>query len=356
MEVAVDAEYIRQLVSRFPRISLAYLPTPLYDAARLTGVLGGPRIYIKRDDLTGLALGGNKPRKLEFLLEDALSQGADCVILSAAAQSNMVRITAAAAVRLGMDAYLVLRSVSEREPIQGNLLLSHLFGAHVTLIPTKDPYSQLSIDTMEQIAEELRAQGRNPYTIDLRYQSAPLAAMGYVLAASELDDQIAMLDDRPTHVFVAVGSGTTQAGLLLGSTLLGSSYQVVGISVQKPAEWILPRIQDKVAGAAELLGVQNPVGVEQILVDDRWIGVEYGVPSLDGIEALKLVARTEGIVLDPAYSAKAMAGLIGWIREGRLGKGDVAVFVHTGGTPALFAWADTIASHLMDVQFKGSGE
>lgn len=342
----VDTNSVRELVARLPRIHLADLPTPLYDAARLSKALGGPRIYIKRDDLTGFALGGNKPRKLEFLMADALSKESDCVILSAAAQSNMVRMTAAAAARLGMDAYLVLRSMSDDEPIQGNLLLDHLFGAHITLIPTNDPYSQLSVDTMDQLATDLRSQGRKPYIIDLRYQSAPLAAAGYVSAACELADQFGVLGIEPTHVFLPVGSGTTQAGLLLGTTLLGSNYRVVGVSVQKPVDWMNPRVRDKLGKAALLLGAAMPPSDVEIVVDDRWIGREYGVPSMDGIEAMKLMARTEGIVLDPVYSGKGMAGLIGWIRESRLGANDTVVYIHTGGIPALFSLADQISPYL----------
>ncbi len=344
----MDTNYIKGLASKLPRVELAYLPTPLDYAAHLSESLGVGKIYIKREDMTGLALGGNKARQLEFLLGDAQACGADCIILSAAAQSNMVRITVAAAAKLGMDAYPVLRSSADPEPAQGNLLLDYLLGAKITLISTQEPYSQLSVDVMNEMARDLRRKGRTPYIIDVRYHSGPLAAIAYALAAAELEEQFETLNIHPSHIFVTISSGTTQAGLLLGAAILEGRYQVVGISAQKPSDWICPRIREKASQAAKLLDshMNHPITDDTILVDDRWIGKEYGVPSRESIEAVNLVARSEGVLLDPVYSGKGMSGLIGWAREGKLTRKDTVVFIHSGGVPALFTWADVLSRDL----------
>lgn len=341
---------LRQLLGRIPRVDLAFQPTPLQELPRLSQLLGGPRILIKRDDLTGLAFGGNKPRKLEFMMADALAQGADTIVTSAAAQSNMLRMTCAAARQLGLDIHLVMRGTGQ-EPIQGNLLLDYLFGADMTFIKTTDPYSQLSVDVMQRIVDGLRAKGRKPYVIDMRYQSGALATLGYVWASAELAEQLASMGiDSPT-VICSTGSGTTQGGLLLGGELLGASFKPVGMSVQQSTERMVPRVVEKVQSAAALLGVETCLTAAQVAIDDRWIGPAYGVATPEGIEAIKLLARTEGIVLDPVYSGKGFSGLIGQIREGRLTSADTAVFIHTGGTPALFAYAGELAS-----QFRSPGQ
>jgi D-cysteine desulfhydrase family pyridoxal phosphate-dependent enzyme len=338
---------LEERLRRLPRVPLAHLPTPLEEAKQLSALLGGPRILIKRDDLTGLALGGNKPRKLEFLMADALAQGADAIVISAAAQSNMVRMTCAAAAKLGLDIYPVLRG-TEDEEVQGNLLLDHLFGAHITFIHTTDPYSQLSLDTMNRLMAELKARGRRPYVIDMRYASGPLAAVGFVAASVELARQLAELSLQPSHLFVSTGSGTTQAGLVLGAALLRLPYQVVGVSVQQSADKMNPRIAEKVTGAASLLGIAESLSEAPIVVDDEYIGEAYGVPTAAGTEALKLLARSEGIILDPVYTDKGLSGLIGWIRQGRLSRSDTVIFLHTGGVPALFAHSHEIAPALQE--------
>jgi D-cysteine desulfhydrase family pyridoxal phosphate-dependent enzyme len=337
---------LEERLRRLPRVSLAQLPTPLEEAPRLSEHLGGPRILVKRDDLTGFALGGNKPRKLEFLMADAIAQGADAIVISAAAQSNMVRMTSAAAAKLGLDLYAVLRGKPDAE-VQGNLLLDVLFGAQVTFIDTTDPYSQLSVDTMNGIMAELKARGRRPYLLDMRYASGPLAAIGFVAASVELARQLASLDVRPTHLFLATGSGTTQAGLILGAGLLGLGYQIVGISVQQPADSMVPRIAEKVRGAAGLLGIATPPSAAPVL-DDGYIGEAYGVPTPAGTEALTMIARREGIVMDPVYTGKGLSGLVGWIRQGRLSSRDTAIFLHTGGVPSLFAQGPLIAPALRE--------
>lgn len=328
---------IEKLLGDFPRLKLADLPTPLHFASRLGAELGVPNLFIKRDDLTGLALGGNKARKLEFILADAISKGADSIVISAATQSNMIRMTAAACAQLGLDIYAVMRSTTETPPIEGNLLLDALFGANITFIPTLDPYSDMSVKVMENIVISLKAQEKKPYVIDLRYHSAPLAAMGYISAVDELDHQFSTLDRYPEYIFLCTGSGTTQTGLLLGIMLKKLPIKVIGISVQKPAEWIKPRIMEKLKAISELLDIDLRLSENDIVVDDRWIGERYGIPTSEGVNAIKMVGRTEGIVLDPVYSGKGFSGLVGWIEEGSIKPDESVVFLHSGGVPALFA-------------------
>lgn len=325
-----------QSLKSIPKISLTNLPTPLSNASRLGKKLGLSNLYIKRDDLTGLALGGNKVRKLEFLLADALSKGTDSIIISAAAQSNMVRITAAACAKLGLELYAVLRSTDEQAPLEGNLLLDHLFGAKILFIPTLDPYSDLSVQMMNKLKTSLKRQGKSPYIIDLRYHSGALAALGYFAAFEEIELQFKDLGAFPRYIFVCTGSGTTQVGLLLGAILSKLPIEIIGISVQKHADWIIPRMQQKLIESANLLNTDLDISDARIIVDDRWIGKGYGIPSEEGLEAIYLTAESEGILLDPIYSGKGMAGLMGWIREGKIKGDQPVVFLHSGGIPSLF--------------------
>lgn len=337
----LSPQIIQQLLEGIPKVSLAVQPTPLHRLPRLSELVGGPQLFIKRDDLTGLAFGGNKARKLEFLLADALAQGADIIVTSAAAQSNMLRMTCAAARQLGLDIHLVMRGTGQ-EPIQGNLLLCHLFGAEISFIDTADPYSPLSRETMARLVANLKAQGRTPYIIDMRYQSGALATLGYFAAAAELQEQFNRLGLSQPTIVCSTGSGSTQAGLLLAGEVLESNFKVWGISVQQSSAKMRPRILKKVRETADLLGRPSTITPEQILLDDRWIGPAYGVPTPACIEALKLAARTEGIVMDPVYSGKGFSGLLGRIREGGFDPDDQIVFIHTGGTPALFAYAEQL--------------
>ena len=339
------AATLRQLVGNIPRVDIAFQPTPLQELPRFRKMLGGPRIWMKRDDLTGLAFGGNKARKLEFMIADALAQGADVIVTSAAAHSNMLRQTCAACRQYGLDIHLVMRGTGE-EPVQGNLLLDYLFGADMTFIPTKDPYSQLSVDVMNRVVSDLKSRGRHPYVIDMRYGSGALATLGYVWASAELREQFNRLGIEKPTIICSTGSGTTQAGLLLGAELLGADFRIVGVSVQQSTELMIPRIVKKVQDAAVLLGVESALSPEQVVVDDRWIGPAYGVPTPECMEAMRLVAHTEGIVVDPVYSGKGLSGLIGWVREGRLAPSDDVVFIHTGGTPAIFAMTEELVPEL----------
>lgn len=343
--MALTVDELTARLSRYPRAALACLPTPLDDAPRLSQALGGPELLIKRDDLTGLGLGGNKLRKLEFLLADALRKGADTIVTTAAAQSNMCRQTAAAARKLGLDVVLILRG-TEREAVQGNLLLDRVFGAQIHFIEITDPYSDVSTQKMRAVADDLTRAGKHPYIIDLRTISAALAALGYVAGGLELHRQLLERSIAPSHIFVATGSGGTHAGLLLASEMLGRDWRIQGISVQRPADEMRGRVAQKVAEAADLLAWKTAITPDTILIDDGYIGPAYGVTTPAGVEAMALAGRTEGLVMDPTYSGKSFAGLIGHIRQKRVGVGDTIVFIHTGGAPGLFAHAADIAKYL----------
>lgn len=324
-------------LSSFPRVRLADLPTPLHEAFSLREALGGagacPRILIKRDDNTGLALGGNKARKLEFLMAEALLAGADTVITTGGPQSNHARMTAAAARRLGMQPVLLLAGKDPGER-RGNLLLDVLLGADLEFIETHD--DDLLNERLAQIAIEQERRGRRPCVIPLG-GSTPVGALGYAVAMAEILDQADGLGARVDRVFVASGSGGTQAGLCVGALLFESRAQITGISVSRPRRDLAARVAEIAGGCARLLDLDHPFRAADIMVHDDYIGEGYAIPSPSGKEALELLARCEGVILDPVYTAKAMAGLIDLVRRGAFDPDETIVFVHTGGVPALFA-------------------
>ncbi len=328
-----------------PRVSLATLPTPLAEAPRLREALGGPsrcpRILIKRDDLTGLALGGNKARKLEFLLADALAQHADVVVTSGATQSNHARLTAAAARAVGLDCVLVLSARQDDPPLQGNLLLDRLLGATIHFIENADPRYAVAADEVERIAEivdGLTRDGRRPYVIPIG-GSSPIGALGYVAGTLELRDQLAASGIHVDRLYFASGSRGTQAGLELGARAFECAYRLHGIAVSAGEEEKCLRATRLANEAAVLLGLPIRVDPSELFTDQRFIGAGYGIPTAECVEAIKLVARHEAIFLDPVYTGKAMAGLIDDVRRGAIDPHETVVFLHTGGAPALFAHA-----------------
>ncbi len=318
-----------------PRIKLAYLPTPLEEAPRLTECLGGPRIWIKRDDLTGLAMGGNKARKLEFQMGQARARDADVIITVGAPQSNHARMTAAAAKRLGMDAVVVLGGEAP-EFFQGNLLLDRIFGADVRILQTDDDY--ILSATIEDIARQLKQQGRRPFVIP-RGASNAYGAAAYLEAAIEMLSQANAMGIRVDAIVHASTSGGTQSGLYAGTRLTESGVQVIGISAGPKKEVVVKRVLGIVTDLAELLDLQWRPHPDDIIVYDDFVGEKYAVPTPEGLEAIRVLARTEGVLLDPVYSGKGMAGLIGLIASGRFTPDQNVVFWHTGGQPALFAFA-----------------
>lgn len=313
-------------LAELPRVRLATLPTPLQQAPRLSEALG-VEVLVKRDDLTGVGLGGNKVRILEPLLGEALADGADAILTAGGPQSNHAALTALAAARLGLDAHLV-RYGSER-PVahEGNVVLSTLAGARITW--TGDP-DRASVDrALTSLADELRAGGRAPYVVP-RGGATALGATAYVRASIELAAQLDELGVAPTRVFVATGSCGTQAGLVAGMRLLGARLRIVGVTVSRSREECLRRVAALAAQCSELLGIDPPEGEPEVL---DGIGPGYGRPSDAGRAAATLAARTEGLVLDPVFTAKAMAALAERARE----DAGPVVFWHTGGGPTAVA-------------------
>ena len=320
-------------LAEFPRTALATLPTALQPAPRFSEALGGEvNIWIKRDDNSGLAMGGNKARKLEFLMADALQKGCDTVITTGGPQSNHCRITAGAAAKLGLECHLVFGS-GEFADLQGNLLLDELLGAHLHwLEPAED--SDIGQE-MARLAEELAAKGRHPYIIPLGGSTA-LGALGYLYAVREVLQQADSQGLNFAAFLHASGSGGTQAGLLAGVQLHHLSTEVVGVSVSRTKEALEPVVSALTEATLRLFSVSMPKE-ERVEVLDQFVGAGYGVPTEASREALQLLARTEGLIIDPVYTAKAVAGLIHEVRRGRWPRGSNVLFWHTGGSPALFA-------------------
>lgn len=327
-----------------PRFPLATLPTPVTEAAGLRRALGGssrcPRILLKRDDLTGLALGGNKARKLEFLIADALRLGATAVVTTGAVQSNHARMTAAAARVAGLDVALVLTAREPDPPRQGNLLLDHLFGARVHLIPAgDDPRLAVAPDEEQrvgEVVEEMRSRGDRPYVIPVGGSSA-VGALGYVFGTRELVEQLSAAGESPTRLYYASGSRGTQAGLELGSRLFSPSYQLYGIAVSGGEPEKRVRAANAANAAAALVGATATVRPDELSTNQDFFGEGYGIATRGGLEAIALLARHDGVLLDPVYTSKAMAALIAHVRAGVVDPAETIVFLHTGGTPALFA-------------------
>jgi D-cysteine desulfhydrase len=322
-------------LSRFPRRRYIDAPTPLQLLPRLSEHLGGPAIHIKRDDLTALAAGGNKTRKLEFLVADALATGCDTLLTTGAMQSNHCRLTLAAAAREGLRCQLALQPVTP-EPYRtgGNRLLYDILGAE--RIRSLEPGSSAD-SALAEMADDLSRQGRRGYGIPLGGSSA-LGALGYAACAQELLAQIRDRRLSVDRIVCASSSGGTQAGLIAGIAAMGAHVPVAGINVMLPASNRNPAIACLAREALALLGAEPALPDALVTTRDEWLGPAYGVPTPEMIEAVELVARLEGILLDPVYSGKAMAGLIGLIRRGELRQGSDVIFLHTGGTPALFAY------------------
>ena len=324
-----------------PRLALATLPTPLQEAGRLREALGGegrcPRILIKRDDLTTLGLGGNKARKLEYLVADARATGATTLITTGAVQSNHARMTAAAACMAGMRCVLVLTATSDAPAVAGNLLLDKLYGAEIRLVPSIDPMFAVGHDeaVVAQVAEEERAAGRVPYVIPVGGSSG-VGVCGYVGGSAELVAQLAEARITPSRLYYASGSRGTQAGLTLGAKLCEAPYQVYGVAVSGGEPEKIERAKRIANEAAGLLNLSERLEFGDLVTDQNFIGDGYGIPTKEGLEAIALFARTEAVLLDPCYTSKAAAAMVRHIRDGQLGTSETVVFLHTGGMPALF--------------------
>ncbi len=321
------------LLDSIGRVPLAVLPTPRQEAPRLARHLGLSRLLVKRDDATGLAMGGNKARKLEYDLAPVLSGDFDVVVTVGGPQSNHAAMTAAAARRLGLEAKLVLGG-PDFPRRRGNLLLDTLYGAEIRYLVDDDDNDSLG-SGMERWVAELRAGGRRPYAVPLG-GSTGAGALGYVRAARELDAQ---LGPGPVQVVTAVGSCGTFAGLALGARLFLPGARVVGISVSRASAAIATRTAELAGESARLLGIDPLLSACDVECHDAWRG-EYGVATEAGREAILAAARLEGLLLDPVSTGKAMAGLFGLARTGLLDPSVPVVFLHTGGLPILFAFDD----------------
>lgn len=321
-------------LDEIPKVHLANLPTAVEDAPRLAEEIGLSRLLVKRDDNTGLALGGNKARKLEYLMAEAQEMEAQVVLTCGGAQSNHARMTAAAARKLGMECVVFLTDPMP-DVFQGNLLLDAILGAEIRFLPGVN-YEQLEKVMAEEEAR-LISQARIPYVIPVG-GSTPLGAMGYVNAVRETAAQLKELDAEDADIVIALGSGGTLAGLVLGCYLFLPEARPVGISVSRAADQARDRVVRLANEAAKLVGIGHEPDVGRIVIYDQYIGEAYGIPTHEAKEAILLAARTEGLILDPVYTGKAMAGLIDLAKKGEISRDRPVLFWHTGGAPGLFAF------------------
>ncbi len=326
-------------LSRFPRVSLAHLPTALELLPNLSAELGGPQIWVKRDDCTGLATGGNKTRKLEFVMAEALEQGADTIVTVGAVQSNHVRQTAAAACKLGLSCEVLLEhrvpNPSDNYANSGNVLLDRVFGANLREYAGGTDFDK----AMQKVAEEVRGSGGKPYIVP-GGASDKIGALGYVNCALELltqaNDRGLVIDQLVT----ATGSAGTQAGLIVGLQATSSNIPLLGIGVNAPQDVQEQKVFDLAVETAEYVGAPGVVKREDVVANCDYVGDGYGIPTDSMNDAILLLARIEGLLFDPVYSGKALAGMLDLVRRGEFSDAQNIVFLHTGGSVALFAYAD----------------
>jgi L-cysteate sulfo-lyase len=325
-------------LSRFPRLHFAHLPTPLEPMERISKALGGPNLWIKRDDCTGLSSGGNKTRKLEFLMADAVANGADTIITQGATQSNHARQTCAIAAKLDFESHILLEDRTgyhdEAYAYNGNVLLDELHGATISI---RSAGSDMNAE-MEQLAQILRDDGKKPYIVP-GGGSNEIGALGYVNAAFELTHQANERSLQIDHLVHATGSAGTQAGLVVGMEAMNSGIPVYGVSVRAPKQKQEENVYGLAQRTLDFMGL-NPdlVARDKIVANSDYVGDGYGLPTDSMVEAVKMLASYEGILLDPVYSGKGFAGLIDLIRKGHFKQGENVVFLHTGGSVSLFAY------------------
>jgi D-cysteine desulfhydrase/L-cysteate sulfo-lyase len=324
-------QWIREKIARLPRVPIALKDTPLHEAPNLARALGGPRIFIKRDDLTGVAFGGNKLRNLEFRLAHAMKDAPDTVIVGLDIQSNSARQTVGACNKLGLRTVLVLEGRAP-DVVQGNLLVDYLLGAEVHFAADAKEQRRM----LDALADKVRAAGGRPHILNDNPMFDVASAVAYLEVTLEILEQMDGLGAAPTGIYMS-SSGKGQAGIVLGQRLTNAGFQMHGVTAT--SEFHVPSRTVAIANeTAKALGLDIVIGESEIDNDMGFVGERYGVPSEAGIEAVKLFGALEGVILDPIYTGKAAAGMIGHIRAGRYTKDDVLVFVHTGGTPAIFTW------------------
>jgi L-cysteate sulfo-lyase len=329
-------------IEHLPRFRLAGFPTPIHRLESFSRACNGPAIYMKRDDLTSLGMGGNKTRKLEFLVGAALAQGADTLVTAGGVQSNHCRLTAAAASKAGLSCHLVLNGEPPETP-NGNLLLDHVLGAHVHFCDRKNRDERL-----HQVADELSAAGCRPYVIPVGGSNG-VGSVGYVQAMLELDQQMAKMPIRPDAIVFATSSGGTQAGLALGANIIGFQGRVLGISIDqtKTGDEPFPPVLADIANAtARRIGSDIRMAEDAFCLNCDYLGDGYAMPGDLEFDAITALARHEGILVGPVYTARAMGGLCDLIRKGHFTRDQTVLFWHTGGVPELFAWAHPIDSRI----------
>ncbi len=327
-------------LAKFPRVALGHLPTPLEPMDRLSEHLGGPRLWVKRDDCTGLSSGGNKTRKLEYLMADALKQGADTIITQGATQSNHARQTAAAAAKLGLACHILLEdrtgSNDASYNMSGNVLLDRLHGASVS---KRSGGADMNAE-MGAVAETLRDQGKTPYIVP-GGGSNETGALGYVNCARELVEQSNAMGLKIDALVHATGSSGTQAGLVAGLAAIESDIHLLGIGVRAPQEKQEAMVYDLAVRTLAHLGSTSKIARSDVRANCSYVGAGYGIPTEGMVNALKLLAEIEGLLFDPVYSGKGLDGLIDLTRKGHFDGMENVVFLHTGGSAALFGYPDT---------------
>lgn len=332
----VDREALLDAISRFPRVPLAMLPTPLVEASRLSSALEGPSIWLKREDLSGLGLGGSKYRILEFTLGNALANGADVVIASGMAQSNHPQQVVSAASHLGLPAVVLLGGVEGHVGWTGNMLLQGLGGAEIHVLPSAD-FEALRA-AQDTLADRLRASGRHPAIVTMTRDVHLCGVIAYVNYMVELVQQMEKQEIAPSALYVGSG-GPTYAGMALGAMAMGASFDVVGVTPLGNAAESSTHVAGLVDEASQLLKIDIVRDARRIRITDAYLGAGHGITTPEAVAAIKLTASTEGVFLDPVYSGKAMAGLIDHVRKGEFDASATVVFAHTGGSPSLFAYA-----------------
>lgn len=342
-------EQLAKRLETFPRLGLAHLPTPLEPLKRLSAHIGGPELWVKREDMTGLGFGGNKLRKLDYVLHQALSEGCDTLVSGGVVQSNSQRQVAAAAAKLGLECHLAvyhgrLCPPSDDYHVSGNALLNRVYGAHLHDVPwTGDRNTAI-----RDLAQDLKEKGRKPFVVPYGVSDA-LGAVAYASVTVELVQQVAALRFTPSAIVHCSGSGATQAGLAVGASAVLPDTRVIGIDIDAEPERVQADVIRYATGAAELLNLD--FDISRIEVVSGHAGPAYGVPHEATIEAICLAGRLEALEVDPVYSGKGLAGLLALIADGRWGRDDKVIFVHTGGSPALFAYRQLLALDHKDVEF-----
>ena len=326
-------------INSLPRVRLGTLPTPLQELPRLSACLGGPRIFIKRDDLTGLAFGGNKTRMLEYLIGDAVAQGATHVITEGGPQSNHVRQTLAAARIHGLQTVIVQNPIDPEPEVQGNFLLDKLLQITYEQVETESERAA----RMQQLAGQLRREGAVPYIIP-GGGSNDVGAVGYVTAMLELQKQLWDASVNPSAMYFASGGGGTQAGIALGAAIYNCDFDAVGIAIEDDGESVADRAWAIIEKTGQRLGIEPPLQRSDLICRDGHVGPGYAVPTEECVDAIRLLARTEAIFIEPIYTAKAFAGMRAAIARGEHAEDESIIFLHTGGAPVLFSLVDQLAA------------